>query len=54
MVLAAVLPAALPIALFPHSRTTWIALDMFFNPPGPNPERYLRGREMDAASIKPK
>ncbi|MBA2519005.1 MAG: hypothetical protein H0V24_05020 [Chloroflexia bacterium] len=43
---SAALAIVLPIVLFPYSRTVWIALDLSFNSPGANPERYLRGQEM--------
>lgn len=50
MVLAAALAAFFPILLFPYARTLWMALDLLFNPPGENPERYLRGRDMHRPS----
>jgi uncharacterized protein (DUF983 family) len=50
MVLAAALASFSPILLFPYARTLWMALDLIFNPPGENPERYLRGRDMHRPS----
>jgi uncharacterized protein (DUF983 family) len=44
--LAVALAVLLPIIFFPYSRTLWMALDLYFNPPFKNPERYLRSQEM--------
>ena len=46
---AVALAIAFPVALFPFSRTVWIAMDLVFHPPGLGPERQLRGtlRERD-------
>lgn len=44
--LAVALAVVVPIIFFPYSRTLWMALDLFFNPPFKNPERYLRSHEM--------
>lgn len=45
-VIAGGLAVIWPILLFPYARTLWMALDLIFNPPGKNPERYLRGVQM--------
>ena len=37
------LAIAFPVALFPFSRTVWIAMDLTFHPPGRTTERQLRG-----------
>jgi uncharacterized protein (DUF983 family) len=50
MVIAGGLAVAFPILLFPYSRTIWIALDLMLNPPGDDPERYLRGHDMQRPS----
>ena len=50
MVIAAGVATAFPILLFPYARTLWMALDLILNPPGENPERYLRGRQMQRPS----
>lgn len=50
MVLAGGLAVIFPILLFPYSRTIWMALDLMFNPPGDDPERYFRGSEMHRPS----
>lgn len=50
MVIAGGLAVAFPILLFPYSRTIWIALDLMFNPPGDDPERYVRGSDMQRPS----
>lgn len=42
MVIAGGLAALFPIVLFPYARTVWMAIDLAANPPGDNPERYLR------------
>lgn len=42
MVIAGGLAALFPIVLFPYARTIWMAIDLLANPPGDNPERYLR------------
>ena len=43
-VIAVALAIAFPIALFPFSRTVWIAMDLIFHPPRHGSERQLRGR----------
>jgi hypothetical protein len=43
-VTAVALAIAFPVALFPFSRTVWIAMDLSFHPPGHDSERQLRGR----------
>lgn len=50
MVIAAGLATAFPLLLFPYARTLWMALDLILNPPGENPEQYLRGRDMHRPS----
>jgi uncharacterized protein (DUF983 family) len=45
--LAVALAVLLPIIFFPYSRTLWMALDLYFNPPYKDRERYLRSHEMD-------
>jgi uncharacterized protein (DUF983 family) len=42
-VIAVALAIAFPVALFPFSRTVWIAMDLVFHPPGHGSERQLRG-----------
>jgi uncharacterized protein (DUF983 family) len=42
-VVAVALAVAFPVALFPFSRTVWIAMDLVFHPPGHGSERQLRG-----------
>jgi uncharacterized protein (DUF983 family) len=42
--IAVALAVAFPVALFPFSRTVWIAMDLIFHPPGLGSERPLRGR----------
>jgi len=42
-VIAVALAIAFPVALFPVSRTVWIAMDLVFHPPGHGSERQLRG-----------
>jgi uncharacterized protein (DUF983 family) len=42
-VIAVALAIGFPVALFPFSRTVWIALDLIFHPPGTGFERQLRG-----------
>ncbi len=42
-VIAVALAIAFPVALFPFSRTVWIAMDLIFHPPGPGSEQQLRG-----------
>ncbi len=37
------LAVAFPVLFFPYSRTVWIAMDLVFHPPGPTPDRQLRG-----------
>jgi len=44
--IAVALAVAFPLALFPFSRTVWMALDLFLNPPHENQERYLRARDL--------
>jgi uncharacterized protein (DUF983 family) len=41
--IAVALAIAFPVALFPYSRTVWIALDLVFHPPWHGSERQLRG-----------
>jgi uncharacterized protein (DUF983 family) len=41
--IAVALAIAFPVALFPFSRTVWIALDLMFHPPERTTERQLRG-----------
>jgi len=43
-VIAVALAIAFPVALFPFSRTVWIAMDLIFHPPVGASERQLRGR----------
>ena len=43
-VIAVALAIAFPVALFPFSRTVWIAMDLIFHPPAHGSERQLRGR----------
>lgn len=50
MVLAGGLAVIFPILLFPYSRTIWMALDLMLNPPGDDPERYVRGSDMHRPS----
>ena len=42
-VIAVALVIAFPVALFPFSRTVWIAMDLVFHPPRKVSERQLRG-----------
>jgi uncharacterized protein (DUF983 family) len=50
-VIAVALAIAFPVALFPFSRTVWIAMDLIFHPPVRGSERQLRirltGRDED-------
>ena len=46
MVIAGALAALFPIVLFPYARTLWMAIDLVANPPGDNPERYLRQHDL--------
>ena len=41
--IAVALAIAFPVALFPFSRTVWIAMDLLFHPPTRTTERQLRG-----------
>jgi uncharacterized protein (DUF983 family) len=41
--IAVALAIAFPVALFPFSRTVWIAMDLVFHQPGRGSERQLRG-----------
>jgi uncharacterized protein (DUF983 family) len=43
-VIAVALVILFPVALFPFSRTVWIAMDLIFHPPGRRSEQQLRGR----------
>ena len=43
-VIAVALAIAFPVALFPFSRTVWIAMDLILHPPGQSSERQLRGK----------
>jgi uncharacterized protein (DUF983 family) len=43
-VIAVALAIAFPVALFPFSRTVWIAMDLIFHPPVRGSEQQLRGR----------
>ena len=43
--IAVALAIAFPVALFPFSRTVWIAMDLIFHPPVRGSERQLRGRQ---------
>ena len=43
-VIAVTLAIAFPVALFPFSRTVWIAMDLIFHPPAHSSEQHLRGR----------
>lgn len=45
-VLAISLAVAIPVVLFPFSRTMWMAIDLTLNPPRENQEEYLRGRDL--------
>jgi uncharacterized protein (DUF983 family) len=42
-VIAVALAITFPVALFPFSRTVWIAIDLTFHPPVRGSERQLRG-----------
>jgi uncharacterized protein (DUF983 family) len=42
--IALALAILFPVALFPFSRTVWIAMDLIFHPPPGGSERPLRGR----------
>jgi uncharacterized protein (DUF983 family) len=42
--IAVALAILFPVALFPFSRTVWIAMDLIFHPPPGGSERPLRGR----------
>jgi uncharacterized protein (DUF983 family) len=42
-VIAVGLAITFPVALFPFSRTVWIAIDLVFHPPRHGSERQLRG-----------
>jgi uncharacterized protein (DUF983 family) len=42
-VIAVALAITFPVALFPFSRTVWIAMDLVFHPPRHCSERQLRG-----------
>lgn len=44
--IAVSLAVVFPLLLFPFSRTVWMALDLFLNPPHENMERYLRARDL--------
>jgi uncharacterized protein (DUF983 family) len=43
-IIAVALAIAFPVALFPFSRTVWVAMDLIFHPPAHGFERQLRGR----------
>jgi uncharacterized protein (DUF983 family) len=43
-VIAVALVIVFPVALFPFSRTVWIAMDLIFHPPRRRSEQQLRGR----------
>jgi len=43
-IIAVALAIAFPVALYPFSRTVWIAMDIIFHPPASGSERQLRGR----------
>ena len=43
-IIAVALAIAFPVALYPFSRTVWIAMDIIFHPPANGSERQLRGR----------
>jgi uncharacterized protein (DUF983 family) len=45
--LAVAFAVLLPIVFFPYSRTLWMALDLYLNPPHKHPERQLRSHEID-------
>ena len=51
--LAVALAVAFPVALFPFSRTVWMAIDLFLNPPHENQERYLRAGDLQRAKRTP-
>ncbi len=40
------LAVAFPLALFPFSRTVWMALDLFLHPPDEKQEPYLTARDL--------
>lgn len=44
--IAITLAVAIPLALFPFSRTVWMALDLFLHPPDPKHQRYLRAGDL--------
>jgi len=44
--IAITLAVAFPLALFPFSRTVWMALDLFLHPPQETHERFLTGRDL--------
>lgn len=46
--IAVALAVAFPLALFPFSRTFWMALDLFLNPPTEKPDRYVSARRRSA------
>lgn len=45
-IVAVSLAVLFPLALFPFSRTVWMALDLTLNPPEENQERYFSVRDM--------
>ena len=45
-IIAVGLALLFPLALFPFSRTVWMALDLVLHPPGDAPERYVTAREL--------
>jgi len=44
--IAIVLAVAFPVALYPFSRTVWMALDLFLHPPDEKLEGYLTARDL--------
>lgn len=44
--LAVALAVAFPLALYPYSRTVWIAVDLLLHPPREDEERTLTARDM--------
>jgi uncharacterized protein (DUF983 family) len=51
--LAVALAVAFPVTLFPFSRTVWMAIDLFLNPPHENQERYLRAGDLQRPRRRP-
>ena len=45
-IIAIALAVVFPLALFPYSRTVWMALDLFLHPPTDAPEQYVTARQL--------